>query len=204
MATPNLIETKLMTADEFWLEYEGKPYELIKGIPVRMPSDEGSLLKMSPTGGLHQVVAANCVAILREFVLKNRLGYVGSSEGGYQLTTNPDVIRGTDSSFISFARLPDGLPDGYIPVPPDLAVEVVSPHDRAGDILEKVDEYRAAGTSLVWVIYPKQRQVMVYRPGRDAQLLSGDDQLDGGDVLPGLSFSIMVLWPPVPPQASQA
>jgi Uma2 family endonuclease len=201
MATPNLIETKLMTADEFWLEYEGKPYELIRGIPVRMASNEGASIEMSPTGGLHQVVAANCVAILREFVLKNRLGYVGSSEGGYKLTTNPDVIRGTDASFISFARLPDGIPDGYIPVPPDLAVEVVSPHDRAGDILEKVDEYRAAGTSLVWVIYPKQRQVMVYHSGRDAQLLSGDDRLDGGDVLPGFSVSITELWPSEPPKS---
>jgi len=176
----------LLTAEQFWELYENKPFELINGVPV----------EMSPTGALHQVVSLNCGAILREFVLKNRLGYVGASEGGYKLATNPDIIRGADASFIRFERVSGEIPDGYFPVAPDLAVEVVSPGDRASEIMEKVNEYRAAGTPLIWVIYPKLRQVMVYHSGRDAQVLSGTDQLEGGDVLPGFSISITDLWPP--------
>ncbi len=185
-----LIDQQLLTADEFWAQYEGKRYELVKGVPVAM----------SPTGGSHQVIAANCVRLLGNFVVEHPIGYVGSSEGGYRLTRNPDILRAPDASFISFKRLSGhSLPDAFFPLAPDLAVEIVSPDDRAAEIAQKVNEYLTYGTRLVWIIYPKQQEVMVYRPGGAAQVLSSDDRLDGGDVLPGFSISIRELWPIVPP-----
>lgn len=72
-----------------------------------------------------------------------------------------------------------------MPFAPDLAVEVVSPSDTSQDVQAKVSEYLSAGTRLVWVIYPKTRNVVEYRPGGTARVLSEEDFLDGGDVVPG-------------------
>jgi Uma2 family endonuclease len=52
---------------------------------------------------------------------------------------------------------------------PDLAVEVLSPGDRYGDVLEKVREYLDNGTRLVWVIDPGKRTAVVYRSLTDVR-----------------------------------
>lgn len=69
----------------------------------------------------------------------------------------------------------------------DLAAEVVSPSDSWGEAEEKVRNHLAAGTRLVWVIDPRRRTVTVHRPGARPRILTPDQQLDGGDLLPGFS-----------------
>ncbi|HUP52383.1 MAG TPA: Uma2 family endonuclease, partial [Longimicrobiales bacterium] len=74
--------------------------------------------------------------------------------------------------------------------PPDLAVEVVSPANTAADIEQKVGEYLAAGTVEVWVLYPRTHTLVVHR-GDGVVLRRGDeDEIDGGDVLPGFRASV--------------
>ena len=58
------------------------------------------------------------------------------------------------------------LPQGWGKIPPDLAVEVVSPNDSADALEEKLDDYQKVGVPLVWVIYPEPRTVKVFRQGR--------------------------------------
>jgi Uma2 family endonuclease len=76
-------------------------------------------------------------------------------------------VRGPDVSYISAARLPpDRVPIAFIPIAPDLAVEVLSPGDRPGDLDERIADYLGAGTRLVWVVDPRNAQVAVHRaPG---------------------------------------
>ncbi len=78
----------------------------------------------------------------------------------------------------------------YWPIAPDLAVEVVSPSDRAAEVLAKVAEYLEAGTRLVWVVYPQTQKIVVYRPSADVQLLSVGDTLEGEDVVPGFACPV--------------
>jgi Uma2 family endonuclease len=78
----------------------------------------------------------------------------------------------------------------YWPIAPDLAVEVVSPSDRAAEVLAKVAEYLEAGTRLVWVVYPQTQKIVVYRPSADVQMLSVSDTLEGGDVVPGFACPV--------------
>jgi hypothetical protein len=84
-------------------------------------------------------------------------------------------------------------------VVPDLAVEVISPHDRAEEVLDKVLEYFRADVRLVWVVYPKQRLIFVFEAPDRVRAISQDDALDGGLVLPGFRLPLANLFDPVPP-----
>ena len=74
-------------------------------------------------------------------------------------------------------------------IPPDLAVEVVSPTDRASKIADKVANYLLAGT-LLWYVYPDEQQIKVYKSGQPARTLGIDDVLDGDRVLPGFKLVV--------------
>ncbi len=81
----------------------------------------------------------------------------------------------------------------FCPVPPDLAVEIVSPNDRFSDVQAKVREYLAAGTRLVWVVWPEGRSVIVH--GADGVVeLGPEDVLSGADVLPGFEVRVGQLF----------
>ncbi|HEV8635807.1 MAG TPA: Uma2 family endonuclease [Chloroflexota bacterium] len=83
----------------------------------------------------------------------------------------------------------DRLPSAYVPLAPDLVVEVVSPGDSAADVQDKVDTWLGFGTKAVWVLYPGPRLV-VHRPDGTARALGLDDEIDGGDVLPGFRMRL--------------
>ena len=82
------------------------------------------------------------------------------------------------------------MPEGFGDVVPDLAVEVLSPDDRPRQVLDKVGEYLQAGVRLVWVIDPRRERAVAYRSLTDVTNLGLDDNLDGGEVLPGFSVRL--------------
>jgi Uma2 family endonuclease len=59
---------------------------------------------------------------------------------------------------------------------------------------DKVCDFLDAGTRMVWVLEPSRRTVMVYRSRDDIRLLAEDDELEGGDVLPGFSVQVAELF----------
>lgn len=179
---------KPMTVDEFWAQYAGRRFELVKGVPQ----------EMSPTGVSHGIVSVKIGGRLDTFVTERDLGLVVGAETGFYLA--PDVLRAADAAFFAKERLAEITePSTFASIAPDLAVEVVSPYDKASDILSKVNEYLEAGTRLVWVIYPEARKAVVHHPGGRAQTLDESAALDGEDVLPGLSIPISQLLPPRQP-----
>ena len=92
----------------------------------------------------------------------------------------------------------DSYPDGpTLPIPPALVVEVISPGDRSGDIAAKIADYLDAGVRLLWVVYPDQRQVHVYQPGKRVEFVQDGEELTGGDVLPGFRCDLARLMPPL-------
>jgi Uma2 family endonuclease len=86
-----------------------------------------------------------------------------------------------------------GLPDKRTELAPDLAVEVISPGDRPGGMLEKVADWLKAGTRLVWVVDLQRRQVQVYRADGTQALLSDADTLDGEEIVPGFEIEITAI-----------
>jgi Uma2 family endonuclease len=121
---------------------------------------------------------------LHVFIEERRLGYVFDSSTGFRLPGGN--VRLPDVAFVARGRFAgEQIPDGFSDVPPDLALEVLSPDDRSRDVLDKVGEYLQAGVRLIWVIDPKRRAAAVYRSLTDVRHLGPDDLLEGEDVLPG-------------------
>lgn len=104
-------------------------------------------------------------------------------------------MRKPDTSVVRFGKFPgEVLPDGWIPVVPDLAAEVISPNDLAYEVDEKVEEWLAAGTLLVWVINPETRKVRVHPANGPEVILKPDDELTGGEVLPSFRCKVADLF----------
>jgi Uma2 family endonuclease len=161
-------------ADLLAMPDDGHKYELV----------DGEIRRMSPSGARHSEVSGELLARLREFAKPRRLGRVFDSSAGFRLPGGN--VRSPDVSFVATGRFEnDEVPVGFSPVVPDLAAEIVSPHDRAQEMLDKVGEYLDAGVRLVWVVDPQQRRANRYRSLTDVLTLATDDELDGEDVVPG-------------------
>ena len=128
--------------------------------------------------------------LLMNFVESYPWGVVLGAETGFVIASNPDTVRAPDAAFIRADRVSDGLPQGFFPAAPDLAVEVLSPDDRASEVLAKVEDWLGAGCRAVWVVDPKTRTVAVYRATGEAVILKTTDTLTGGDILPGLEIPV--------------
>jgi Uma2 family endonuclease len=167
---------------------------------LQMPAVEhcelirGELIQMSPSGLEHGRVANRISVRLGTYVEQHQLGIVTTAEAGFQLSHNPDTVRAPDVAFISAARAPKNPIAGFFDGPPDLAVEVLSPNDRAGAVLAKIQELLQAGCRMVWLVDPITRTVTVYPDRRNAQVLSAEDTISGDDLLPGFSVTVAELF----------
>ena len=151
----------------------------------------GEVRKMTPASNVHGKIAALVTASLVQHVLVNRLGSVYAAETGFRLASDPDTVRAPDAAFVSQARLDAvGSVAGYWPGAPDLAVEVVSPGDRSGEVAA----WLAAGTQMVVVVEPPQRTVVVYRADGVTRTLREGDVLEGGEVVPGWKVPVAALF----------
>jgi Uma2 family endonuclease len=143
-----------------------------------------------PAGFRHGDVAMSIALAIGHFLRSHAIGRLLAAETGFVLTSDPDTVRAPDLAFVRHERIPDPVPRGYARFAPDLVVEVLSPDDRPGEVLEKVADWLKAGTRVVWVIDPERRTGRVYREDGTESLLSETDALDGEDVLPGFSCRI--------------
>ena len=178
---------KLITAEEFFRMPEppdGSRQELVRGVIVTMP----------PPGGRHGACCSKVDRRLGNFVEANGLGTVTTNDTGFLSERDPDTVRGPDVAFWSRERLPE-VPDGYIEVPPDLVVEVVSPNDHYSRVQTKVKHYLSHGVRMVWVVDPEDRSVMAYRSRQQALILEEADTLSGEDVVPGFACRVAELFP---------
>jgi Uma2 family endonuclease len=169
---------RLVTVEEFArIPDDDHRYELV----------EGRVIRMSPPGSRHAVLATRLARLLDQHVEEQGLGVVMSS-GGFHLASGPDTVREPDVAFVRAERIPaSGVPDGFWPGPADLAVEIRSPGDRRSEITAKVNEYLARGVRLIWVVDPKARTITVHRPDQPQVILEQNATLDGGTVVPGFS-----------------
>lgn len=177
---------RLVTADELMrMPDDGVKHELV----------EGRLITMTHAGSLHGRLAMRLGAAVDRFVEEHALGAVFAAETGFRLARDPDTVRAPDVSFVRKERLlEEGLPDGYWPGPPDLAVEVQSPNNSVRELELKAQDYLRRGVQLVWVVFPKKRAVVVYRPDAVPASLGEHDALDGYDLLPGFRYPLARLF----------
>jgi Uma2 family endonuclease len=173
---------QLMTAEDLLrMPDDGFRYELVRG----------ELRKMAAAGHRHGRIAINMTTPLDQFVRGQNLGIVYAAETGFRLASDPDTVRAPDVAFVRRERAEAvGDTEGYWPGAPDLAVEVVSPSDTYTEVEEKILAWIDAGTRMVIVVNPRKRSVTVYRSRSDIIVLSENDVLDAGDVVPGWTMLV--------------
>jgi Uma2 family endonuclease len=180
------VAEKTYTPDELLTMPDRKHYELVDGHLVER---HVSVLSNWVSGRLFRFIDT--------FVEEKQLGWAWPAGQGY--VCFPDSarkMRMPDVSFVRKSRLPEGLTsDGYIYIPPDLVVEVVSPNDLAYDVESKVVEYLDASVALVWVIDPEARTVRIYRRNGSIGWLREHGELSGEDVLPGFQCRVAAIFP---------
>ena len=174
-----------MTAEEFWsLPGDGKWRSLVRG----------EVVEEIPPGGLHGVVASEVLVRLHAWSRGGPGGRVGV-ESGFILSRDPATVRGPDIFYVRPDHVPEvGVPEAFWSMAPDLAVEVVSPSEKAGDVREKVRDYLAAGTPLVWVVYPRTREVVVHTPDGLARTYGEGNVLEGFEGLQGFTCAVAELF----------
>ena len=174
----------VVTEEEFLSCDRWDGYELVDGVPVEVPMG-GQAAWIGGTVGWWFV------------------GYA-REHGGFALPQDtpfkawperPNHVRKPDTMYFAAGRFADGQPPrGVVSIAPDVAVEVHSPGDNAGDLRTKINEYLSAGVRLIWIIYPESRDVDVIRPSGLNSHFSEGDELSGEDVMPGLLIPLRDLF----------
>ena len=168
-------KTRPMTADELLkMPDDGFRCELVRG----------ELRKMPFADLIHSETALRIGASLIVHARANRLGRAYGADTGFELAS--DHVRAPDAAFVRAKRSDEVRgTDGFFPGPPDLAIEVISFDDLYMDVVEKIEDWLAAGTLAVVVVNPRNRTVKIHRPRADDVTLNKDDILEVPDVVPG-------------------
>ncbi len=154
---------------------------------------DGTLVEKA-MGWKEAYLAAWITTILNNFVQPRKLGMVFGVDGMFRL--KPEQIRIPDVAYISKERFAGRklVPGAFWELGCDLAVEVVSPSNTRREMERKLSDYFAAGVAIVWLVYFKTREVVVYSSPTSSVTLGGEDKLDGGTLLPGFSVSVAELF----------
>jgi Uma2 family endonuclease len=183
-------EARFWTVDE-WFELPGREkLEMVHGHPLGPKAVERRLGPFR-----RSLVELRLIEHLGRHVFPSDLGYVGPGFGFVGLAGK--ALHPPDIAFIEKERVPpESAWDGLCPVPPDLAIEVLTFVDYPERVAREVHAYIAGGVRLLWVAHPKGRIVAVHAPRRPRRLLRQDDVLDGEDVLPGFRMPVDELFGP--------
>jgi Uma2 family endonuclease len=156
---------------------------------------EGEILIMSPTGG--ETGIRNFDIIGQFWIWNNQyhLGYCFDSSTCFKLPNGAN--RSPDVSFILKERwetLSRQDREKFPPIVPDFVLELMSPSDNLKDTQEKMEEYRDNGVKLGWLINRKSRQVEIYRPGQEKEILENPDSISDENILPNFILNLETIW----------
>jgi Uma2 family endonuclease len=160
-------------------------YELVRG----------ELRQMSPASFRHGGYEIRIIAALVMYLAQHPgLGEVRPGDTGFTLQADPLTVRVPDVSFVADERILADNPLAFLPLAPDLVVEIILPSETAKSIAEKVSDYLQAGTRLLWLVYLERQEVQEYRPDQPFHIYRIDEELDGRDVLPGFRYALRELF----------
>lgn len=158
---------------------------------------EGSITVMTPAGGETGARGLFLSAALYRWAEEDGTGVAFDSSTGFDLPNG--AMRAPDAAWVPrnrLARLSPEEKERFLPLCPDFLIELLSPSDSRAAARRKMEEYRANGARLGWLIDPARRQVAIYRADGSLEQLTGPDIVSGETVLPGFSLDLAAIWKP--------
>jgi Uma2 family endonuclease len=158
-------------------------------------SSQGELSIMSPTGGETGDRNLELGGQVWFWNRQNGLGKAFDSSTGFKLPNG--ATRSPDVSWIKMERWNALTPEqrkNFLPLCPDFVIELVSESDDLADTQAKMREYIANGLRLGWLINPKNKQVEIYRPNQEIEVLQSPANLSGENVLPGFILDLQPIF----------
>ncbi len=185
----HIVAEKIYTPEDLLSMPDGKNYELVDGHLVERNMSQ-----------LSSWVGGRLFGEIHLSLRNDPIGWAWPADLDYECyPDHPNKVRKPDVSFIRKERMPEGpTSEGYSHIPPDLAVEVVSPNDLWHEVQAKVDEYLAAGVLLVWVIDPEARTMYVHRRDGTVSRLREGDEISGEGMIPGFRCDLTSILPEKP------
>lgn len=188
-----ITETRTYTPDDLLAMPDRNRFELV----------DGHLVELN-VSALSSLVAFELGALIRDHSRTHTPAWIFGADCGYQcFPGQPRKVRKPDVSLVRKERLAaEQIAEGFLKLPPDLAVEVVSPNDLAYEVEAKVQDYLEAGVRLIWVVYPPTRTVQVFRGDGTIALVRPGGELVGEEVLPGFRCRVGDLFASLTPAAT--
>jgi Uma2 family endonuclease len=152
-------------------------------------------------GLIESLIASLLQARLGLFCRDHRLGRVMKTPFAIPGSGNdrkPDVAYVSYQTWAANRQIP--RVNAWVVVP-DLAVEVISPTDKAFDVIDKVREYFAGGVRQVWHVYSNVEQVLIFDSPSSVRILNRSDELIGDPVVPGFRMQLVDLFSLAEPNA---
>lgn len=176
---------RLMTAEEFyqWVlrpENAAKHFELVRG----------EVIEVSRPGERHGFVCLKVGRALDNYADQRGQGYALSNDAGIILERGPDTVRGPDIVYFDQSKPYEELNPKWLENVPTLAVEVLSPNDRPGKVLARVQEYLRSGIRMVWLVDPEACDVTMLRSDGSSQRFEKDQEMICEDILPGFRWRL--------------
>ena len=165
--------------------------------PDEFPAEvvDGRLMPVSRGTWRHGAITLNAGVLLKNYAKANGGWVVAVGDPVTKLRHYSALLRGPDVGVIRAERKPTGRGvAGWLEGAPDLAVEVRGDDASTNELMRKALEYLGAGGRLVWIVDPDSEEVLVVTPPNAFRILSRDDTLDGGDVLPGFACKVAALF----------
>ncbi|HSF73824.1 MAG TPA: Uma2 family endonuclease [Microcoleus sp.] len=187
--TLNLNSLIKLTSEQFYQLCEDNPDLKLER------NANGELIVMPPTGGETGRSNSKFNLQIGLWNEQTELGEAFDSSTGFTLPNKAD--RSPDASWVEKSRWEALTPqqrEKFIPLCPDFAVEILSPTDSLKKTQEKMQEYMENGCRLGWLINRKKREVEIYRPGQDVEVLQSPLTLSGENVLPGFVLNLQKIW----------
>ena len=160
----------------------------------RFELDRGEVVEMPSPGEAHAMVCWFVIAVLTDYVRARKAGQVLTNDCGLIVRRGPDTVRGPDVMLFLESRTLDQAGRGHVDRVPPLVVEVFSPSDKPGKLPSRVGQYHLRGVPLVWVVFPEERTVNVYRPDEFPKVFEESDELTGHNVLPDFRCRVADLF----------
>ncbi|UNU26496.1 Uma2 family endonuclease [Microcoleus vaginatus] len=187
--TLNLNSIIKLTSEQFYQLCEENPELKLER------NANGELIVMPPTGGETGRSNSKFNLQIGLWNEQTQLGEAFDSSTGFTLPNKAD--RSPDASWVEKSRWEALTPqqrEKFIPLCPDFAVEILSPTDSLKKTQEKMQEYMENGCRLGWLINRKKREVEIYRPGQEVEVLQSPLTLSGENVLPGFVLNLQKIW----------